>query len=155
MKIQTSISLTAKLLTQEIRSGSPVLIRVILKNISDSAIVVNKRMAVGYKNSLSRELYADLRMENDDQIAPYYESDINRDFSPESDYVVLKPDEILSETIDIMQFYVLKGPGKYLLTLYYQADEELASVPENLIKGEFSSNTVSFEVLDDIKEVEK
>ena len=154
MKKESPVLFSAKLLTSEIRVGSPILVEVTLKNNSDTSVLVNKRMSVGYKKSLSRELYADLRYNSDDQNVPYYESDINRDFSLKSDYVDIQPGENLSETIDLMQFYTPNGPGKYLLTLYYQADEELASIPENLLRNVYSSNTISFEVLSNMEKVD-
>ena len=155
MKNESPVLLTAKLLTSEIHTGNPILIEVVLENISDSSVVINKRMSVGYKSSISRELFADLRYEGDDQDVPYYESDINRDFSKASDYIAIKPGKSLSETIDLMEFYTPKGPGKYVLTIYYQADEKMAILPENVLKNVYGSNAISFEVRSGMIEIEK
>ena len=148
------ILLRSSLLTKEIRAGSPIKVELVLQNNSDSSFVVNKRMAIGYKSSLSRELYVELKFENDGENLPYYESDINRDFSPKSDYVSLAPGEKLSRIIDLYEFYTPKGPGNYQAIIYYQADEELASLPKNVLKGTYKSDPVYFGVLPELEGAE-
>jgi hypothetical protein len=63
------------------------------------------------------------------------------------DYKLLYPQNSVSTTFDLFDFYRVLDPGKYRLAFYYEAGEPLAKAPDNVYKGRVNSQTVSIEVL--------
>jgi hypothetical protein len=141
------IAIEVTIIDAPIKMGAPCLLKVVVRNTGDSAVTVNSRLAVGYKNSLARELFADLTDAVTNKPTQMYESDINRDFSKPGDYKVLQPGETVSTTFDLFEYYNPMKSGEYLLTISYQADEPLATVPETVLRGVFVSDPVKLNVL--------
>lgn len=110
----------------------PLKVEVSLENNGQDSVLVNKRMAVGYENSISRELYLKLVRVDQSEKLDNIEYDINRDFSPPSDYQWLQPGETIITNFDLLDYYHITKPGTYQLTAYYQADEDLADTPEEI-----------------------
>lgn len=125
----------------------PLDVEVSLKNDGEDSVLINKRMAVGYENSLSRELYLELERVDQPEKLDYIEYDINRDFSPPSDYQWLQPGETISTQFDLLDYYHLTQPGTYRLTAFYQANEELADTPEEIYSYTVKSEPVIVEIV--------
>lgn len=122
-------------------------VKVSLFNKGHAPVVINSRLAVGYENSLSRELYADLKNLDTGQPAIYPATDINRDFPVVSDYKPLLPGDSISVTFNLFEYYPIKKSGSYEIILHYQADEKLAKIPEGTWRGILSSEPKSLEIL--------
>jgi len=141
------IAVEVTIIDPPVMMGKPCNLKVVVRNTGDSAVTVNSRLAVGYKNSLARELFAELTDAATNNPAPYYESDINRDFSGPGDYKVLQPGASVSTTFDLYEYYNPMKSGKYRLIISYQADEPLATVPESTMRGVFVSDPIELNIL--------
>jgi len=115
------------------------MLNVRLINHGEKPVIVNKRLAFGYRDSFSRELFADLLEAEGSRPAKIRLARYDRDFSQPSDYVVLGPQEEISKPVDLFKYYLPASPGHYRLILHYQADEELANAPAEIAKGVISS----------------
>lgn len=127
----------------------PIEVKVRLVNEGTERVLVNSRMAVGYENSLSRELYLQLERVDRPEDLAYIEYDINREFSPPGDYRWLKPGEAVTASFDLLDYYHITKPGTYRLTLFYQADEELADPPEEIYTATVRSEPVTVHIVSD------
>jgi hypothetical protein len=126
------------------RSG-PAPVRVTVTNVSDGPVLVNRRLAPGYRDSTSRELWADVRGEDGAEAAVAtieYERDLPR---PE-DYVELARGESVSGEFDLFHYARPRWPGRYAVTITYQADEAVASPPAGVVAGEHPADPIAVEV---------
>jgi|GEM_PF-2711447 len=130
----------------QILQGQPCEIKVDIKNISGSAVLVNKRLSVGYQNSLSRELYVTIFKKGTSIKMGLQKVLYERNFSTPSDFVWLLPQQQTSTHFNLFDWYEVPSAGTYTLHVCYQADEELAYKPDGLCKGVFCSEekTVTF-----------
>lgn len=140
-------------LTANFQSGSaylnqPLWVAITLKNAGDSPLLINTRFAMGYKISISRELYAELVDEIDSQNTVYSTVKINRDDPDTTDYSLLQSGKSITKKIDLFHYYHPRKPGKYSITIFYQADEALKNTPAAVYKGTISINPVSLEILE-------
>ena len=142
MQEPEQLSLEIERMDEHCRRSQPCILNVRLINTGQKPITVNQRMALGYRDSLSRELFADLVEAESNQPAKIRLARYDRDFSESSDYVILSPQQELSKPVDLFKYYLPANPGKYRLTLHYQADEELAQAPADVVKGIVSSEPV-------------
>ena len=81
MAIDPNLSLEIDLPAGEARLDRPYPITVRLTNYSTEPVWVNKRLAVGYREHLAREIFADLLDSETGDPATIIEVDYNRDFS--------------------------------------------------------------------------
>jgi hypothetical protein len=147
MKNNEKLALNIRVLSDSVYLSHPLLIEAVLINNGDKAVLLNSRMAVGYENMPSRELYVKIVHDESNEVASYREVDINRDFSPPQDFRQLAPADSLKIIFDLFEFYQLTKPGKYRLTVYYQASEPLAHKPDGLYPGTVSGNALELNVL--------
>jgi hypothetical protein len=126
------------------RSGrAPVAVSV--TNVSDSPVLVNRRLAPGYRDSSSRELWADVR---DEAGAPALLStiDYERDLPTTGDYGELAPGESIAGAFDLFHYARPQRPGRYAVTVVYQADEPQAGPPPGIVAGEHAAEPVILDV---------
>jgi hypothetical protein len=123
----------------------PIIVR--LTNHSAEPVLVNHRMAVGYRDHLARELFAELLDSASGEPAPLFEVDYNRDFSTPEDYQALNRGESIQATFDLLDWYRPIQPGTYKLVVFYQADEPLARPPAGTLRGIFSSAPQALQIL--------
>jgi hypothetical protein len=147
--INDVLIVTAKI-PDEIEAGQPLPVNVEITNVSDFPVVVNKRLSVGYRNSLSRELFvlvfiAGTHVESGIQKLLY-----ERPFSTGEDYIRLKPDEKIKKEFNLFEWYEMPKAGKYDISVCYQADEDLAYKPDDVVKGVFCAEkkTVNIKAAD-------
>ncbi|MEM9324166.1 MAG: hypothetical protein AAGA85_00860 [Bacteroidota bacterium] len=127
----------------------PVTVTVRLTNASEERQLINGRMAVGYANSLSRELYCVIQQMKTPLDLSSTELDINRDFSPASDYQWLAPGQSLKASFDLLEYYHVTVPGDYSLQVFYQADEALANTPADIVRGTIESEDTPISLIAD------
>jgi hypothetical protein len=123
----------------QILQGQPCEIKVEIKNISAASVLINKRLSIGYQNSLSRELFIIICKKNTSKNIGLQKVLYNRNFSSESDFVWLLPQQQTSTHFNLFDWYDIPSAGTYTIRVCYQTDEELAYKPEGLLKGEFCS----------------
>jgi hypothetical protein len=146
MKAQAALHLAVEVLQHPIRLDRHCPVRATLTNTGQDPALVNGRLAVGYRGTLARELYAELIDLATGGPALIYEADYDRSFSPRSDYVWLGPGESISTTFDLWEWYAPIGAGSYRLKMYYQADEPLADPPGEIVRGVWAAAPVELEV---------
>lgn len=142
------LELTANFQSVSAYLNQPLWVAITLKNAGDSPLLINTRFAMGYKISISRELYAELVDEIDSQNTVYSTVKINRDDPDTTDYSLLQSGKSITKKIDIFHYYHPRKPGKYSITIFYQADEALKNTPAAVYKGTISTNPVSLEILE-------
>lgn len=142
------LELTANFQSETAYLNQPFWIEITLKNLGESSVLINTRFALGYKISISRELYAELVDETAPQNAVYSPVKINRDDPCSNDYSLLQSGKSVTKKIDFFHYYHPRKPGKYKITIFYQADEALKNRPEAVFKGTISTNPISIEVLE-------
>lgn len=131
----------------QILQGQPCEIQVELKNGSDSAVLINRRLSVGYRNSLSRELFVILRNQDTSEEIGLQKVLYERNFASAEDFTRLLPQQKISTHFNLFDWYEIPTAGTYTLCVCYQADEELAYKPEGLCKGTFCSEPKTLTVL--------
>lgn len=123
----------------QILHGQPCEIKVDIKNISGSSVLVNKRLSVGYQHSLSREIYIIIYKKDTAINMGLQKVLYERNFSPDSDFVWLLPKQKTSTHFNLFNWHEMLPAGIYTVRVCYQADEELAYQPDGLCKGVFCS----------------
>jgi hypothetical protein len=126
------------------RSG-PAPVTVTVTNVSDAPVLVNRRLAPGYRDSTSRELWADVRDESGAP-APVATIDYERDLPAPEDYAELAPQESMSGEFDLFHYARPQRPGRYEVTVVYQADEAVARPPDGVLAGEHAADPIAVDV---------
>ncbi|HEX6022764.1 MAG TPA: hypothetical protein VFZ00_12265 [Solirubrobacter sp.] len=127
----------------EVRAHDPHRVEVAIVNDGPEPVTVNARLAPGYRDSSSRELFADV-FDGDRQVA-VPALDYDRHPPQRDDYVELAPGEQLTTSFDLRYWYRVP-PGDYELVVYYQADEPLALDVPRLERGTHASERVPLSV---------
>lgn len=125
----------------------PATVTVRLTNQQAEPVLINKRLAMGYRNDLNRELFAEVFARGGSEVLSKEERDYQRDRSPATDYVWLQPGESVSTSFDLFRWYTLPGPGEYDLIVNYRADDARGAQPEGLLTGVHSSERVPLDVI--------
>ena len=134
-KAMQVLDIDVKILTQPVRLSGPCMIEVRVTNKSPTPVLLNKRLAVGYRGSLSRELFLEVFEKASKQIAGREALLYERSSSPPDDYHWVAPDESIGVSFNLFEWYKLGSPGDYELVVYYQADETTAQKPAELLPG--------------------
>jgi hypothetical protein len=145
VSVASGLRLEASLPQARTDRSEPFPVEVRLRNVAEAPLVVNRRLEVGYRDSLSRELFVDILTE-DGEPAPTAELDYTRQWPSRSDYGELGPGEELDASFDLFRWYRPLEPGRYRIIVHYQADEPAASPPENVVRGVVSSAVRELEV---------
>jgi hypothetical protein len=109
-------------------------------------VLINRRLAVGYRDSHARELFAEVFKPGSSEIVSQPALLYKRDFSSPADYVWLVPGESVSTSFDLFEWYSLPSAGEFELIVCYQADEPLAPKPAELLLGTYCSERLAFSV---------
>jgi hypothetical protein len=125
--------------------SSPAPVTVTVTNVSDSPVLLNRRLAPGYRDSTSRELWAEV---HDETGAPAAVAtiDYERDLPAPDDYTELAPGEAVAGRFDLFHYARPQRPGRYEVTIVYQADEPVARPPEGIVAGEHAADPVVLDV---------
>lgn len=141
------LQIDIKILSQPVRLSSPCMVEVRLTNKGPQSVVLNKRLSVGYKNSLSRELFLELFKKGTNVVVSKEGLLYERPFSSPEDYVPVEPEQSIATTFNPFEWYSLPSPGEYELVVYYQADENLAYKPVDLLLGTYSSERIALTII--------
>lgn len=127
--------------------SGPCMVEIRVTNKSPQPVRINRRLAVGYRNSQARELFLEVFKKGSTEVVSKQALLYERDFSPPDDYVWLAPEQSVSALFDLFKWYSLPSPGEYELMVYYQADEPLAAKPADLLTGTYSSERLAFRII--------
>jgi len=141
------LQIDVKVLTQPVRLSGPCMIEVRITNKSHQSVVLNRRLSVGYKNSLSRELFIEVYEKGSNEVVSNEALLYERALSSPDDYVRVEPEQSIGTSFNLFEWYTLRSPGQYELVVYYQADENLAPKPAGLLEDIFSSERIPLTVV--------
>jgi hypothetical protein len=141
-----TLDLKVRIVTQPVHFSGPCRVEVRLTNQSPDAVLINKRLAVGYRDSAARELFAEVFKRESTEIVSQKALLYERAFSPPEDYVWLAPGQSVSTSFDLFEWYSLPTRGDFELIVYYQADEPLAAKPAGLLSGTYASERIALNV---------
>lgn len=141
-----SLRVDAHVRTGTVRLADPCTVEVVVANDSDDAAVVNGRLAVGYRDSQSREVFIDIVRPGSEEGLGVETQLYQRDWAAPSDYVTVAPGEAVRASFDLFEWYSVPGPGEYEFVVSYQADERLAAPPPGTVGGTHRSPKVSLHV---------
>jgi len=141
------LQIDVKVLTQPVRLSGPCMIEVRITNKSHQSVVLNRRLSVGYKNSLSRELFIEVFEKGSNEVVSNEALLYERALSSPDDYVRVEPEQSIGTSFNLFEWYTLRSPGQYELVVYYQADENLAPKPAGLLEDIFSSERIPLTVV--------
>ena len=128
-----------------LRRGGPAPLVVTVTNVSGAPVLVNRRLAPGYRDALSRELWAEVR-DAAGAPAPVATIEYERDLPGPDDYRELAPGESVSGEFDLFHYARPQQPGRYTVTVVYQADEPVAGPPAGVVAGEHAADPIAVEV---------
>lgn len=152
MSDQTSVlKIEAKLERENLYRGErPCMALVIVSNIGKEPLLINKRLAVGYRNSDSRELFVEVHRKGTEEIVSIENQDYNRSPASSQDYHVLQAGEFITSSFDFCEWYniPLDVNGELEMVVFYQADETNHEKPEAVLKGIFASEPIPFMIID-------
>jgi hypothetical protein len=144
--IMETLHLEVRILAQPVRLSSPCKVEVRLTNRSLDAVLINRRLAVGYRDSAARELFVEVYRRGSDEVVSQKALLYQRDFSSPEDYVWLAPGQSIAASFNLFEWYSLPSAGEFELIVYYQADEPLAPKPAGLLTGTYSSERIVLDV---------
>lgn len=141
------LQIDVRILTEPVRLSGPCMVEVRITNESHQPVIVNKRLAVGYENSLSRELFFAVFEKGSSDIVSREGLLYERPASSAEDYIQVAPEQSIAISFNLFEWYTLRSPGEYEVVAYYQADESLAQRPAELLAGTHSSERVPLAVV--------
>ncbi len=86
----------------------PVHVRI--RNDGEAPVRVARRLAVGYRGSDGRELFAEVHPPGSDELVSRQTKLYDRDPAKPEEYVPLAPGEELATDFDLIRWYALPGP---------------------------------------------
>lgn len=122
----------------------PVYVR--LLNVGGEPVVVCRRLAVGYRGSDGRELFADVFAPGTATVVSEMSKLYDRDPPALAEYGPLAPGEALETEFDLLRWYALPGPGAYELQVFYEADGEGTPPVPGVVHGVHASARVPFDL---------
>ena len=125
--------------------SAPAPVSVTVTNVSDAPVLVNRRLAPGYRDAISRERWADV---SDESGAPAALAtiDYERALPTRDDFGELAPQDSVTGEFDLFHYARPQQPGRYTVTIVYQADEALADPPAGTVAGEHASVPIAIDV---------
>lgn len=151
MEATESLQLSMAISNDTIERNNPLNIRLVLTNVSEHPVLVNARMAVGFRDQISREIFFEIRGGVNEEVISLIPVDINREDAEKEDYQYLKAGENIEKELNLFQFYMPEASGELSITAFYQADEEAINRPENIVKGIIESNSANIFLKDKSK----
>jgi hypothetical protein len=124
---------------EPLRRADPRPVTVVLTNDGTAPVVVNRRMAPGYVDSDSREVYFDVNGE-------YGRCKYERNPPTPGDFAPLGPGAQLTVEVDLLGWYRLREAGTYRVRAHYCCDEDWANPPPGTFWGVVDSNPVTLRV---------
>jgi hypothetical protein len=122
--------------------GQPCPVRVTVTNGGGAPARINKRLAVGYRDSAAREVFATWERADAPGTAPTL---VTRDYQRDdaTEYAMLAPGESVSTEFDLWRWYRPTEAGTYRIVFHYQADEKHRGTPPDVIAGVFDAAPIT------------
>ena len=117
-----------------------------VRNDGAEPVKVARRLAVGYRETDGRELFAEVHPRGSDEVVSRMTKLYDRDPPVPEEYVALAPGEQLATSFDLLRWYALPGPGDYELEVFYEGDGMLAPMVEGAARGVHGSGRVPLDL---------
>ncbi len=134
-----TLVLTLQVPDEPLRRADPAPVTVVLTNEGTVPVLVNRRMAPGYLDSDSREVYFDVD-------GDYGRRKYERNPPAPDDFAPLGPGAQLAAEIDLLGWYRLREAGTYRVRAHYRCDEEWVDPPPGTFGGVVDSDPVTIRV---------
>ena len=121
-------------------------VHVHISNRGEAPVRVAKRLAVGYRDTDGREIFAEVHPPGSDELVSRMTKLYDRDPPAPEEYVPLAPGEALQTDFDLLRWYGLPGPGSYELEVFYEGDGLLAPQVDGAARGVYASGRVPFDL---------
>jgi hypothetical protein len=115
-------------------------------NAGAAPLIVCRRLAVGYRETDGRELFADVYAAGSGEVVSEMTKLYDRDPPAPDEYGPLQPGEELAGSFDLLRWYALPGPGAYELQVFYEADGEGTPEIEGVVSGVHGSGRVPLDL---------
>jgi|LGVF01.1.fsa_nt_gb hypothetical protein len=149
--MKNPLQISAKIVKDNIYRGElPCIVKVTITNASKKPLLLNNRLAIGYRNSDSRELFGEVFKKGMDEIVSVEVEDYNRDSATAQNYSQLESGEEMTTSFDFCEWYELPLTlkGDFEMVIYYQADESDYEQPAGVLKGVFASERIPFKIIE-------
>lgn len=141
-----SLNIDVQILTDPIRRSAPCIVAVTIVNRGKDTVLVNKRLAVGYRTSEFRELFFEIFRKDSNERTAAETVFYHRAQAGPEDYSPLAPGDSISTRLNLFQWYEVVTVASYDLQAFYQADEPFAAPPDGILDGIHQSIRVPFTV---------
>lgn len=141
------LKVDARIQSQPVLRSMPCWVEVTLINPLAEPVMINGRLAMGYKERPNRELFAEVFGRGGDAIVSKEARLYQRDLPSDADYISLQPGESVSTKFDLFKWYTLASIGDYDLVVSYSPDTPARHQPSTLLTGIFSSDRIPFSVI--------
>jgi len=139
------LKLTALCDKSSFRLGSSILVQVKLSNASAHPIWINKRMGVGYEDSMVREIFFTVYDASTGRVIPAPEDervDAHRLPPSRGDFQQLGPGDAADVVVDLSYWYRFKLAGNYQIIFTYDNHYDGGEFGVKAFKGKVTSNPV-------------
>ena len=97
-----TLDVQVRILTQPVRLSQPCKVEVRLTNQGPDAVLINRRLAVGYRDSVARELFVDVYKPQSGEVVSQKALLYQRNFSSPEDYVWLAAGQSIATSVDCL-----------------------------------------------------
>jgi hypothetical protein len=140
------VDVEVMLVSKPVLLAKPCIVKVKIRNSGSKPVLINKRMAIGYETSQARELFVSIFRKGSDEQMGKPTQLYERSFSQAEDYVWLNVGMSQVKEFDLFEWYELPGAGDYEIQVFYQADEPMAAIMEDLINGIAASERIALTI---------
>lgn len=125
--------------------GAPIHLDVTLRNAGPSSVWVNRRMGVGYEDSLERELFFSVYA-TDGTVLPVPDevrADVHRLPPQVDDFELLSPGASVSTVVDVAMWQPLRETGRYRIVFTYENHWDGSAFGFDAVTGRLTSPGVT------------
>jgi hypothetical protein len=131
------------------RLGSPIPVRVTLRNVSSQPVWVNQRLGMGYEDDLIRELYFTVFDASSGQVLPVPDTarvDAHRLPPTRDDFRQLEPGGEVVVNTDLAFWYPFERPGPYRVVVSYENRDDGQAFGLRAFTGRVDADPIEFGV---------
>ena len=141
---QPELRLTLQLESTQFRAGEPIVVRVLIENVSPIEVVINRRLLVN-RTIGPHELFFQIRGP-DGKLVPLAAR--IRDSFESREFLLLGTKRVYGKLYDLAKEHELVAAGEYTVTAFYENKQDPPPVLKlsSAWKGRLKSNSVKFSI---------
>lgn len=148
MSINQVLEIQLRVSKESFTVDEPVDVTVILKNLSNAPVTINKRMGINPTDMPEGywELKFNITYQAEEAFFPG--PPVNRGEPSETDFTILSPGEETPRTYTLTHWHLIQSPGTYEVKAIYRNVVDGSQFGLSAWTGEITSNSVSFRVIE-------